>query len=93
MIKSYKTDSCKRVFKPLQELNLIDSFLFGASTEKIQDAKFIAKLIIERATGRKVKEISVVSEKQLLGISTHQHGIRMDLYGTKFCSRRFTNSV
>ena len=38
----------------MQELNLIDSFLFGASTEKIQDAEFIAKLIIERATNQKV---------------------------------------
>lgn len=63
----------------LQELNLIDAFLFSASTENPKDAETIAKIIIERATGRKVKEISVVSEKQLLGIDTRQHGIRMDL--------------
>lgn len=64
----------------MQELNLIDSFLFGASTEKIQDAEFIAKLIIERATNQKVDKISVVSEKELTGIDVHHHGIRMDLY-------------
>ena len=57
MYKSIKTDSCKRTFKPLQELNLIDAFLFGASTEKTQDAEFIAKLIIERATNEKVVPI------------------------------------
>lgn len=39
--------------KSLQELNLINSFLFGASTEDPQNAEFIAKLIIERATGKK----------------------------------------
>ena len=80
MTKSYNKNSCKKTFKPLQELNLIDSFLFGASTEKIQDAEFIAKLIIERATNEKVDKITVVSEKELTGIDIHHHGIRMDLY-------------
>ncbi|MBR3807052.1 MAG: hypothetical protein IKJ15_01585, partial [Lachnospiraceae bacterium] len=53
--------------KPLQELNLIDAFLFAVSTEKIQDAEFIAKLIIERATNEKVDQITVVLEKELTG--------------------------
>ena len=66
--------------KSLQDLNLIDSFLFSASTENPQDAEFIAKLIVERATGKKIKEISVLPEKQLMGIDTKHHGIRRDLY-------------
>ena len=88
MYKSIKTDSCKRTFKPLQELNLIDAFLFGASTEKTQDAEFIAKLIIERATNEKVDKISVVSEKGLTGIDIHHHGIRMDLYVKAYENQR-----
>lgn len=80
MNKSYNTYSGKKAFKPLQELNLIDSFLFGASTEKIQDAEFIAKLIIERATNQKVNKITVIPEKELTGIDIGHHGIRMDLY-------------
>ncbi len=88
MHKSYNTDSCKRAFKPLQELNLIDSFLFGASTEKTQDAEFIAKLIIERAPNEKVDKISVMSEKGLTGIDIHHHGIRMDLYVEAYENQR-----
>ena len=88
MIKSNKSNSGKKTFKPLQELNLIDSFLFGASTEKIQDAKFIAKLIIERATNEKVDEITVVSEKELAGIDVGHHGIRMDLYVEEYEDKR-----
>ena len=88
MTKSYKSNFCKKTFKPLQELNLIDSFLFGASTEKIQDAEFIAKLIIERATNQKVDKISVVSEKELTGIDVHHHGIRMDLYVEAYENQR-----
>ena len=72
------------ISKKLEDLNLIDSFLFSATTENPKDAELIAKLIIERATGKKVKEISVISEKQLLGISINQHGIRMDLYVTEY---------
>lgn len=88
MSKSYKTNSCKKEFKPLQELNLIDSFLFGASTEKIQDAEFIAKLIIERATNEKVDQITVVPEKELAGIDISHHGIRMDLYVEEYEDKR-----
>ena len=69
--------------KKLQDLNLIDSFLFSASTENPKNAEIIAKLIIERATGRKVKEISVVQEKSLVGLDVYYHGIRMDLYVTE----------
>ena len=65
--------------KSLQDLNLVDSFLFSASTENPQNAEFIAKLIIERATGRRIKEISVMPEKQLEGVDIMHHGIRMDL--------------
>ena len=72
----------------MQELNLIDSFLFGASTEKIQDAEFIAKLIIERATNEKVDKITVVSEKELTGIDVQHHGIRMDLYVEEYENQR-----
>ena len=88
MNKSYKTVSCKKTYKPLQELDLIDAFLFGASTEKTQDAEFIAKLIIERATNEKVDQITVVPEKELTGIDIGHHGIRMDLYVEEYEDRR-----
>ncbi len=66
--------------KTLQELNLIDSFLFSASTENPEDAELIARIIIERTIGKRVKDISVIPEKTLVGINTSYHGIRMDLY-------------
>ena len=66
--------------KAFKSLNLINSFLFGASTEKPENAEFIARLIIERATGKKLGRISVVPEKSLLGIQLGNQGIRMDLY-------------
>ncbi len=80
MNKSYITNTCKEERKSMQDLDLINSFLFRALTENSENAEFIAKLIIERATGRKVEQISVMSEKVLTGIDLGQHGICMDLY-------------
>ena len=74
--------------KPFQELNLVDGFLFGASTENPEDAEYIAKLIIERATGKKVREVSVTQEKPLLGVDVGYHGIRMDLYVAEYEKER-----
>lgn len=65
--------------KSLQDLNLIDAFLFSASTENPRNAELIARIIIERVIGKKVKKISVMPEKQLLGIDIRHHGIRMDV--------------
>ena len=84
----YNTNTCKHERSGLQGLNLINSFLFRASTENPEHAKFIAKLIIERATGRKVGEISVAAEKSLTGIDLGQHGICMDLYVEEYEGKR-----
>ena len=65
--------------KKFKDLDLLDSFLFIESTTKQEHAKFIAKLIIQRALGWDVKEISVENEKQYQGIATGKRGIRLDL--------------
>ncbi len=69
--------------KPLEELTMMDSFLFEAATEDVENAKIIAKSIIERTTGRKVNNLIVQTQKQLKGINTNKHGIRMDIYTTE----------
>lgn len=66
--------------KTLQDLNMMDSFLFEATTEDAENAKKIAKVIIKRATGHSVENLVVESQKQLRGLSIDKHGIRMDLY-------------
>ena len=43
--------------KPLEELDMMDAFLFEAATEDAENAKKIAKIIIERVTGHQVKNL------------------------------------
>lgn len=66
--------------KPFEELNLMDSFLFESATENPENAVTIAKVIIERATGRKIEKLVVHPQKDLKGININKHGIRMDVY-------------
>ena len=70
----------KSQYKPYEELNLMDSFLFESVTENPEKAVVVAKPIIERATGRRVKTLVVHSQKDLKGINVNRHGIRMDVY-------------
>ena len=66
--------------KTLQDLNMMDSFLFEAATEDMENAKKIATIIIRRATGHLVENLIIESQKQLKGLTLDKHGIRMDLY-------------
>ena len=64
----------------LQELNLLDSFLFSAATENPENAKLIAKIIIRRVLGINTENIQVDAEKQYKGTDIGKKGIRLDIH-------------
>lgn len=69
--------------KTLQELNLIDDFLF---TEALSDellGEYMAKLIIRRVTGIEVEHLVIEKQKVVNGLDTDKHGIRMDVAVTQ----------
>lgn len=70
----------KSLPKSLEDLNLLDAFLMEVTTENVENAKKIAKVVIERATGHTVENLIVETEKQLKGLSLDRRGIRMDIY-------------
>lgn len=65
--------------KPLQDLNLINSFLFDSSMENPEDAKFIAKTIVKRATGRELSNFTVETQKEFKSIEPGKRGIKLDV--------------
>lgn len=67
------------VLEPLQKLNLINSFLFDSSMENPENAKFIAKTIIKRATGRELTDFTVETQKEFNAIEPGKRGIRLDV--------------
>lgn len=69
----------KSRLKSLDDLNMLDSFLFSVSTEETKNAELIARIIIERATGIKLGEVIIETEKQFKGLDVDRRGIRLDL--------------
>lgn len=64
--------------RSIRELNLLDDFLFTESMQHKETAIPIAKMIIERATGVKVKHLEIECQKTVNGVDTEYHGIRLD---------------
>jgi predicted transposase/invertase (TIGR01784 family) len=77
------TSSTISKIKNLEDLDIMDSFLFEGITENIDDAIFIARTIIRRVCGHTVEHLIVETEKQLKGISLNKRGIRMDILATE----------
>ena len=84
----YKSTPREMERQAFRGLSLINSYIFGASTEDPENAEFIARLIVERATGEQIGEVSVTPEKTLLGLDIGAHGIRMDLYIEEYKNKK-----
>ena len=67
------------VKKQIEELDLMDDFLFTEASTDPQTAPLLMRLIIERATGVKVGKMNIEPQKTVNGVDTDRHGIRMDV--------------
>lgn len=81
--KKHSISSNISQIKNLEDLDMMDSFLFEGITEDVKDAIFIARAIIRRVFGYTVQNLIVETEKQLKGVSLTNRGIRMDVLATE----------
>ncbi len=68
-----------RVYRTLDELNLIDNFLFNEVVAG-EEGEWFCRYFLKLLLGRDVGEIRVSSQEIVQGTDTGTHGIRMDLY-------------
>lgn len=68
------------VRKPLQELNLIDNFLFGSVMTHPVYGPYVGRSILEKILQRKLGELHVIPQKIYYGSDTHLHGIQLDVH-------------
>ena len=66
--------------RQLEELNLIDNFLFSMMIDHEEFGSAVAQTILETALQRKVKVGKIISEKVIAPERPGLHGIRMDAY-------------
>lgn len=66
--------------KTLEELNLIDNFLFGLMMTNPEVNEAFARKIVKVILGKQIERIQVVPQKIFYGTDTAYHGTRLDVY-------------
>ena len=66
--------------KTLEELNLIDNFLFGLMMNNPEVNEAFARKIVKVILGKQIERIRVVPQKVFYGTDTAYHGARLDVY-------------
>lgn len=79
--KAKEKKSVKKYTKrKLEDLNLIDDFLFQEVITQKGDGEEFARILLSTILGKPIRKVKVVPQKNILGIDTDRHGIRMDAY-------------
>lgn len=74
------TTTEKRNFRKLEDLNLIDNFLFQAVLSDKTEGEEFAKILLSTILGKHIRNVRIVPQKNVLGLDTDKHGIRLDAY-------------
>jgi len=70
----------KRKFRKLEELNLLDDFLFHEVVASPEVGEEFCRILLSVILGKEIRKVKVFAQKSILGRDTDRHGIRMDAY-------------
>lgn len=70
----------KDVKKKLEEMNLLDDFLFGSVVTYPEIGEKFVRSLLKIIFGREFKRLSVTSQKIFYGADSDLHGARLDVY-------------
>lgn len=85
MARSTKEEILQKVknnknFRPIEELNLIDNFLFHTIMTQGTDGEQFCRILLSTILGRPIRKVRIVAQQSVLGVDTDLHGIRLDAY-------------
>ena len=66
--------------RKLEELNLLDDFLFGTIMSHPLYGKRFARILVRTILNRDIKVLKIVSQQNYYGQDTDRHGARLDVY-------------
>lgn len=66
--------------KTLQDLSLIDNFLFGAMMTDPDVGIPFSRKLIKLILGKEIADIQITPQKVFYGVDTDMHGARLDVY-------------
>ena len=69
-----------RQFRKLEDLNLIDDFLFQQMLAQEKDGEEFVRILLSTILDKPIRNVKIISQKNILGSDTDKHGIRLDAY-------------
>ena len=66
--------------RKLEELNLLDDFLFGTLISHPVYGERFANILIKSFLGREMNVLKIVPQMSYYGQDTDRHGVRLDVY-------------
>ena len=69
----------KRTFRKLEDLNLIDNFLFQQVLIH-EDGEEFARILLSTILDKPIRKVKITPQKNVLGVDTNKHGICLDVY-------------
>lgn len=79
-MKNNTTLSATHKHRPLEELNLMDDFLFQQLLMQKEDGEEFCRILLSTILGKSIRKVKIIPQKSVLGIDTDCHGIRIDAY-------------
>ena len=79
MIQNKKATQTKH-FRKLEELNLIDNFLFQEMLSQEEVSGEFARILLSTILDKNIRKVKITPQKNILGVDTDRHGIRLDAY-------------
>ncbi len=73
----------KRLMKPLEEMDMIDDFLFTEIMSDKRNGIEVCRMILSCVLKREIGKIHFTPQRAVPGLSEKLHGIRMDAYVTE----------
>jgi len=68
-----------RQFRKLEDLNLIDNFLFQEMLLQEEGEEF-ARILLSTILNKEIRKVKITPQKNISGADTDRHGIRLDAY-------------
>lgn len=75
-----ETKAKTRKFRRLEELNLLDDFLFQEVVASPEVGEEFCKILLRVILGKEIRRVKIVPQRSIQGTDTGQHGVRLDAY-------------
>ena len=79
-MKTIDTVTPKYQHRPLEELDIMDDFLFQELLSQEGDGEEFCRILLSTILEKNIRKVKIIPQKNILGIDTNRHGIRMDAY-------------